>query len=135
MKQQLVPYSWSNKLAVITGGASGIGAATVAEFASRGAEVVILDRAAPGASKPEKAVFIPCDVSSSREVQQAAERVSREFGKVSFLVNCAGIQRYGTGVTTSEETWDEVMAVNLKSMFLTFRAFFSSMKDSGTSVV
>ena len=57
------------------------------------------------------------------------------FGNVSFLVNSAGIQRYGTGVTTSEETWDEVMAINLKSMFLTFRAFFPLMKDAGASVV
>jgi NAD(P)-dependent dehydrogenase (short-subunit alcohol dehydrogenase family) len=50
-------------------------------------------------------------------------------------VNSAGIQRYGTGATTSEEAWDEVMAVNVKAMFLTFRAFFPLMKTNGGSVV
>jgi NAD(P)-dependent dehydrogenase (short-subunit alcohol dehydrogenase family) len=126
---------WANKVAVITGGASGIGEATVAEFAARGAKAVILDRAAPATKGSGKAIFIACDVSSNPEVEAAAAQVSREAGRVDFLVNSAGIQRYGTGTTTSEETWDEVMAVNLKSMFLTFRAFFPLMKDSGGSVV
>jgi NAD(P)-dependent dehydrogenase (short-subunit alcohol dehydrogenase family) len=127
--------AWTTKVAVITGGASGIGAAAVAEFLARGAKVVILDRAAVKSSTSGEALYIACDVSSRREVETAASRISSELGRVSFLVNSAGIQRYGTGVTTSEETWDEVMAINLKSMFLTFRAFFPLMKDSGAAVV
>ena len=123
---------WENKIATVTGGSSGIGEATVTEFIGRGAKVVILDRTAPSNSD---AVFIRCDVSSAGEVEAAASRVSRELGECAFLVNCAGIQRYGTGETTSDETWDEVMAVNVKSMFLTFRAFFPLMKTSGASVV
>jgi NAD(P)-dependent dehydrogenase (short-subunit alcohol dehydrogenase family) len=126
---------WTNKVAVITGGASGIGEATVAEFLGREAKVVVLDRAAGGSNISGEVVYIACDVSSSREVEAAASRISNELGRVSFLVNSAGIQRYGTGVTTSEETWDEVMAINLKSMFLTFRAFFPLMKGSGAAVV
>ncbi len=125
----------STKLAIITGGASGIGAATVAEFLARGAKVVVLDRSAAQSKVSGEAYYIACDVSSSREVDAAAARVSKDMGDVSFLVNSAGIQCYGTGVTTSEETWDEVMAVNLKSMFLTFRAFFPLMKNAGASVV
>jgi NAD(P)-dependent dehydrogenase (short-subunit alcohol dehydrogenase family) len=127
--------SWRDKVAIVTGGASGIGEATVAEFASRGARVVILDRAQPTADKAKSARFIACDVSSRQEVEAAAARVSQEFGDVAYLVNSAGIQRYGTGATTSEETWDGVMAINLKAMFLTFRAFFSLMKKAGASVV
>lgn len=123
---------WTGKVAVITGGSSGIGAATVAEFASRGAKVVILDCATPVSST---AIFIRCDVSSAPEVEKAANQVSNKFGNVAFLVNSAGIQRYGTGETTSEEKWDEVMAINVKSMFLTFRAFFPLMKIKGSSVV
>jgi len=126
---------WTNKVAVITGGASGIGEATVAEFLGRGAKVVVLDRAAAGSNISGEVVYIACDISSGREVEAAASRVSSELSRVAFLVNSAGIQRYGTGVTTSEETWDEVMAINLKSMFLTFRAFFPLMKDSGAAVV
>jgi NAD(P)-dependent dehydrogenase (short-subunit alcohol dehydrogenase family) len=125
--------AWTKKVAVITGGASGIGAATVAEFAGRGARVVILDRVQP----PEggDALFFPCDVASSDDLKSAAARVSDEFGNIAFLVNSAGIQRYGTGETTCEETWDEVMAINVKAMFLTFRAFFPLMKTTGASVV
>jgi NAD(P)-dependent dehydrogenase (short-subunit alcohol dehydrogenase family) len=128
-----VKQGWTDKVAVITGGASGIGAATAADFALRGAKVVILDRVGPYGI-PD-ALHIPCDVSSSHDVEAAVTRVSAELGNVAFLVNCAGIQRYGTGATTSEETWDEVMDVNVKAMFLTFRAFFPMMKTAGASVV
>jgi len=124
---------WTDKVAVITGGASGIGEATAAEFSSRGAKIVILDRVRSSANRDT--LFIACDVSSSREVEKAASRVSKELGSVAFLVNSAGIQRYGTGTTTSDETWDEVMAINLKAMFLTFRSFFPLLKTSGGSVV
>lgn len=125
---------WTDKIAIITGGASGIGEATAAEFASRGAKVVILDRVRPSTSS-SNAQFISCDVSSSQEIDTAAAQISKEFGNVAFLVNSAGIQRYGTGVTTSEKTWDEVMAINVKAMFLSFRAFFPLMKSAGASVV
>ncbi|MGH9511400.1 MAG: SDR family NAD(P)-dependent oxidoreductase [Terriglobales bacterium] len=124
---------WANKVAVITGGASGIGEATAIEFANRGAKTVILDRTSPRLA--DSHTFIPCDVSSAREVEAAANRISKQLGKVSFLVNSAGIQRYGTGLTTSEETWDEVMTVNVKAMFLTFQALAPLMEDSGAAVV
>jgi NAD(P)-dependent dehydrogenase (short-subunit alcohol dehydrogenase family) len=127
--------SWANKVAVITGGASGIGEATALEFSARGARVVILDRAKPRAERAPDLVAIQCDVSSAPELEAAVGQIAKRFGPVSFLVNSAGIQRYGTGVTTSEETWDEVMAVNVKSMFLAFRAFFPLMKDAGAAVV
>jgi NAD(P)-dependent dehydrogenase (short-subunit alcohol dehydrogenase family) len=126
---------WTDKVAVITGGASGIGEATAVEFLSRGATVIILDRAKTASPATKRASFIACDVSSSREVEAAATQIAQKFRKVSFLVNSAGIQRYGTGETTSEETWDEVMAINLKAMFLTFRAFFPLTKDHGAAVV
>lgn len=124
---------WIDKAAIITGATSGIGAATAAEFASRGAKVVIVDRVRPSSSG--YALYIACDVSSSQDVESAAAEVSKQLGKVDFLVNSAGIQRYGTGETTSEETWDEVMAINVKAMFLTFRAFLPLMKAAGGSVV
>jgi NAD(P)-dependent dehydrogenase (short-subunit alcohol dehydrogenase family) len=126
-----VAKPWNNKVAVVTGGASGIGEATVAEFLARGAKVAVLDRSQPAT---KDALFIACDVSSAKEVEAAAARVSKELGDVSFLVNSAGIQRYGTGATTSEQTWDEVMAINLKAMFLTFRAFLPQLKQGGAVV-
>ena len=126
---------WEGKVAVVTGGSSGIGEATAIDFLSHGARVVVFDRAKPSHDRLRDTLFIACDVSSSVEVEAAASRLGKELGKVDFLVNSAGIQRYGTGTTTSEETWDEVMAINLKSMFLTFRALFSLMKVAGASVV
>lgn len=126
---------WTDRVAVITGGASGIGEATAAEFAARGARVAILDRVAVKSLSARNFLSLTCDVSSGFAVETAAARISSELGPVSFLVNCAGIQRYGTGTTTSEEVWDEVMSVNLKSMFLTFRAFFPFMREAGGSVV
>jgi len=126
---------WAGKVAVITGGSSGIGEATATEFAARGARVAILDRAVVKSSANPNYLSLACDVSSGNAVETAAARIQSEFGTVSFLVNSAGIQRYGTGTTTSEETWDEVMSVNLKSMFLTFRAFCPLMKDAGGAVV
>jgi NAD(P)-dependent dehydrogenase (short-subunit alcohol dehydrogenase family) len=129
-----ITADWTDKVAIVTGGSSGIGEATAAEFSSRGANVVILDRVRPSTNSSNLR-FIACDVSSSREVEIAAAQISKEFGNVAFLVNSAGIQRYGTGVTTSEETWDEVMAINVKAMFLSFRAFFPLMKTAGASVV
>ena len=75
---------WTNRVAVITGGASGIGEATVAEFLGRGAKVVVLDRAAAGSNVSDEMVYIPCDVSSGREIEAAASRVSSELGRVSF---------------------------------------------------
>jgi NAD(P)-dependent dehydrogenase (short-subunit alcohol dehydrogenase family) len=124
---------WTGKVAIVTGGASGIGAATATAFASSGAKVVVLDRIRP--SESGAATYIPCDVASSHDVEAAAARISSELGNIAFLVNSAGIQRYGTGETTSEEIWDEVMAINVKAMFLTFRAFFPLMKTAGASVV
>lgn len=125
---------WTEKVAIITGGASGIGEATAAEFGACGTKVMILDRARPTAMI-SNARFISCDVASSRDVEAAAAQIGEEFGEVAFLVNSAGIQRYGTGVSTSEKTWDEVMAINVKAMFLCFRAFFPLMKRAGASVV
>lgn len=125
---------WKNKVAVVTGGASGIGEATVTEFVARGARVVILDKTSPKASS-DSILSLKCDVSSSSDIEAAVTTISTELGLVSFLVNCAGIQRYGTGSTTTNEVWDEVMSVNVKSMFLSFRALFPLMKVSGASVV
>src|ERR1700722_6613296 len=101
---------WAGKVAVITGGSSGIGEATAGEFAARGARVAILDRAVVKSRAKPNYLALVCDVSPAFAVETAAARIQSEFGTVSFLVNSAGTQRYGPGTTPSEETWDEVMS-------------------------
>jgi NAD(P)-dependent dehydrogenase (short-subunit alcohol dehydrogenase family) len=113
-------------VAVVTGGAAGIGRAVAESFAREGASVVIADTdeamgrhvAAEIGERGDPALFVPCDVSRAEDAARLAEEAVRAFGSISILCNNAGIQRYGTVTETSEEVWDEVMAVNLKGVYL-----------------
>jgi NAD(P)-dependent dehydrogenase (short-subunit alcohol dehydrogenase family) len=128
-----------DRIAVVTGGAKGIGAATARQFAGAGARVAVLDTDEAGDALARElgahALFVPCDVSKSADVAEAFARVRERFGGVDVLVNNAGIQRYGTVTETSEAEWDEVMSVNLKSAFLCAQAAIPSMRERGAGVV
>jgi NAD(P)-dependent dehydrogenase (short-subunit alcohol dehydrogenase family) len=107
-------------IVVITGGAKGIGGACSRLFHQNGYEVVIIDIDDQGAVLAEElgSLFIHCDVSKEIEVKTAFGKIQNLYGKVDTLVHSAGIQRYSTVTETSEEEWDLVMNVNLKSAFL-----------------
>ena len=111
--------NYQNKTVVITGGAKGIGAATAQVSFDAGANVAVLD-VAPDASdmNNERWMFLQCDVSNETAVQSAFESISQNFESVDFLVNNAGIQRYGTVTETTTDEWDLVMNINLKSFYL-----------------
>lgn len=114
---------FAGKTAVVTGGASGIGLACCRELASRGAAVAMVDRDArlgpqSAASCQGTVEFIEADVSRRADAERAINAVVSRFGGLDVLINNAGIQRYGTAVTVSEEEWDEVIDINLKSAFL-----------------
>jgi NAD(P)-dependent dehydrogenase (short-subunit alcohol dehydrogenase family) len=118
--------SLEGKVAVITGGALGIGRACALAFAREGAVVSVVD-IDPNAGEQTvaeitraggKATFIRADVSQHAEAQQVARETAAAFGGIDILHNNAGIQRYGTVVTTNEAGWDEVLDVNLKSHYL-----------------
>lgn len=130
---------FDDKVAVVTGAAKGIGAATARHFLDGGARVALLDTddAGDGLAQGfgEHALFIRCDVSRAADVAAAFARVQERFGGVDLLVNNAGIQRYGTVTETTETEWDEVMNVNLKSAFLCAQQALPSMLERGSGVV
>ena len=128
----------SNRVAIITGGARGIGRGIALKFANEECSVVITDVLAEEAKKTSEeiskkgrdGVFIPCDVSASRQVQEMVAQVIRKFGKVDVLVNNAGIGGIPKSITEkTEEEWDRLLAINLKGMFLCCKAVVPHMKE------
>ncbi|MBX2872738.1 MAG: SDR family oxidoreductase [Saprospiraceae bacterium] len=118
--------SWiSDKVAIITGGASGIGQAIAVEAARMGAISVIADiDEDKGLQTTEfirkgggQAHFIKTDVTDTKAVAKLRAE-AKQLGAIKYLANSAGLQTYGTVDSTSEQSWDKTMDVNLKSMFL-----------------
>jgi 3-oxoacyl-[acyl-carrier protein] reductase len=115
---------FQDKVAIITGGANGIGQATVMAFASEGAKIVIVDLAARGEEVAAKirqnggeALFIQANVSNSEEVQAVVKRTIDSYGQIDILVNNAGITRDNLIIKMKEEDWDLVIKVNLSSAY------------------
>jgi NAD(P)-dependent dehydrogenase (short-subunit alcohol dehydrogenase family) len=117
---------FAEKVVVVTGGASGIGRACAREFSARHAAVAIVDRDAANGQEASNEIrekgfaadFFNCDLTSAARVEQTLNGIVSRFGGIDVLVGNAGIQRYGTVVTLSEQEWDEVLDANLKSAFL-----------------
>lgn len=135
--------NFDGKLAVITGGGSGIGEACAVEFADRNARVAIVDRdgkagekvAARLRDKGRKAEFFKADLSQVVQVEAVVRQVVERLGGIDILVSNAGIQRYGTVTTLSEEEWDEVMNANLKSAFLMCKYIVPEMIRRGGGAI
>jgi NAD(P)-dependent dehydrogenase (short-subunit alcohol dehydrogenase family) len=134
----------AGKVVLITGGACGIGRASALLFARAGAAVgvVDLDQQAGQAVVEEivrgggKAIFERADVTRADECERAVRRTISELGGIHVLFNNAGIIRRASVVDLSEEDWDRVMAVNVKSMFLMSRLVVPIMvKNGGGSII
>lgn len=128
----------TGKVALITGAAAGIGRAATLLFASEGAAVAITDIDQAGKNVVEEiirsggtAIFEHADVTRSADCQRVVERTLRELGTINVLFNNAGIMRRASVVELSEEDWDRVMAVNLKSIFLMSRQVIPIMVSAG----
>lgn len=133
-------------LAVVTGGASGIGRAIAKGFAGQGAEIVVLDANAEVAEivcrdireAGGTAQAFGLDVRDRARCAEVADRVARTIGAVSILVNCAGINRRNpfTGDRTAVATdWDDIMRVNLDGMFNATHAFLEPLRARKGRVV
>jgi 3-oxoacyl-[acyl-carrier protein] reductase len=118
---------FAGKVAVVTGSARGIGAATAQRFASEGAAVAVLDLDEGAASATaaglgaQKAVGVACNVGDAASVGAAVARVVEELGSIDVLVNNAGVTRDNLLFKMTEDDWDAVMTVHLKGSFLMSR--------------
>jgi NAD(P)-dependent dehydrogenase (short-subunit alcohol dehydrogenase family) len=132
-----------NKVALITGGASGIGRATAVLFAQEGAAIAIVDinvkqgqsLVAEIQSAGGKAIFIHCDVTSADDCRAAVEKTVSTFGGLHILFNNAGIVRRADVIDTTEDEWDKVMAVNVKSIFLMSKFAIPYMEKAGSGSI
>ncbi len=124
-----------NQVAVITGAGRGIGRAIALKFAAEGADVVCVSRTAENSVKVagevralgRKAWALAVDVSDSKAVAAAGEKILTDAGRVDILVNNAGVTKDGLLMRMSDEDWDIVMNTNLKGAFSFTKAFTRSM--------
>ncbi|WP_223508296.1 MULTISPECIES: SDR family oxidoreductase [unclassified Pseudomonas] len=112
-----------DKVALITGAGAGIGEATARLFAQEGAKVVVADRnielaLAVAESIGPQALAVQVDVAITAQVKAMVEKTIAHFGGLDILINNAGFGTLGTVVTVDEDTWDQVIDVNLKGVFL-----------------
>jgi NAD(P)-dependent dehydrogenase (short-subunit alcohol dehydrogenase family) len=123
-----------NKVAIITGAASGIGKAMAENFLKEGSRVVYSD--IQGKAKEvipqeykENAVFIKCDTSKSKQVEKLLDKTINQFGKVDVMVNNAGIGSLASVMDETDDNWKKVIDINLSGVFYGMRAAANRMKE------
>ena len=135
---------FSGKVAVVAGGARGIGRAAARKLALEDAAVVICSDQQDQLSKALAELrereglelsATQADVTSSEDMKGLMDLAAETYGGVDVLVNSVGIQRYGTVVETEEEVWDEVLDVNLKGIYLASRYAIPKMRERGGGAI
>ena len=133
--------AFTNKVAVITGGNSGIGLATAKEFSRRGAKVVLSGRdertlAEAATAIGGEALAVRADVSRLADLDKLFARTKERFGPIDVLFVNAGIGKYITPVEqTTEAVYDEIMDINFKGAFFTAQKALPLLKDGGAVVI
>jgi meso-butanediol dehydrogenase / (S,S)-butanediol dehydrogenase / diacetyl reductase len=133
----------SGKVALITGATSGIGKATALLFAEEGADLVITGRRAELGKAVEaeirrkgvRCVFVQADHSQADDCSPVVERTLAEFSRVDILFNNAGIVTGGTAETTTDEVWNETLAINVTAVWRMSRLVIPQMKKQGGGVI
>ncbi len=125
-----------NKVALITGGANGIGLATTERFAKEGAKIILLDVSDQGNEIADRLkmegheiIFKKVSVTNQDEVQKAMTEAQVHFGRIDILINNAGITRDRTLLKMTMQEWDDVISVNLTGVFICTQAIAPIMKE------
>jgi len=133
----------TNQIAIITGATSGIGKATALLFADEGAGLIITGRRADKGKavdaecrrKGARCLFVEANHTKQEDCQRVVDAALMEFGRIDILFNNAGIVTSGTAETTSEEVWDETLAINVTAMWRMCRLVIPHMKKQGKGVI
>jgi len=129
-----------DKVAIVTGGGSGIGRAIATAFVREGARVAICGRDskkihAAGAEVGAGCLTIPADVSRSENIDNLVEATLARFQRIDILVNNAGVLFAGTAESLSEEQWDQTFDINVRSMWLMARAVLPHLRAAGGGAI
>ena len=127
------------KVAVVTGGGGGIGAAIAAALAAEGAALAVLDRDGNAAEATAKqlgdagavAAAFAADITDSARVRETVTEVASSLGPVDVLVNCAGWDKIEPFLDNTEDDWDRILAINLKGPIIVTRAVLDQMIEHG----
>ncbi len=127
------------KVAIVTGGGTGIGRATAGLFSREGARVVVADYNADTGRETVQAItdvggealFVEVDVSDSAQVQRLVQSTLDAYGRINILFNNAGVLLFGTVLDTDEEAWNRLMSINLTGVFLCTKAVLPHMIEGG----
>ena len=136
-------FSLMNKIAIVTGGGSGIGQAMCCSFAQAGAQVFVLDLSEDaGAETLHKvqelggtATALACDISDQDAVNTVFQNIKTEAGSIDVVVNNAGIASIGTVLECSSDEMDKIYNVNIKGVYNCLQAAVAAMKENGGSII
>jgi D-threitol dehydrogenase (NAD+) len=133
-------FRLDDRVALVTGGASGIGAAIAAALAAKGARIAVADLDAAGAQTAAQALGpdsrgFGCDVADAASVGAVVEEVMASFGRIDVLINSAGIVMLGPAEELALDAWDTTIDVNLKGTFLMCQAVGNRMLAAGRGVI
>ncbi|WP_040984927.1 SDR family NAD(P)-dependent oxidoreductase [Oceanobacillus jeddahense] len=121
----------TGKVAIVTGGANGIGKAIVKALLDCGAKVAIADKTDIPINSQDKVLYISTDVSKKEQVDKMVKQVTDHFGRLDILVNNAGISTMDYFIDIKENDWDKTMDVNAKGVYLCTQAVANVLKQQG----